>query len=134
MGMAIYCEKTDDMVEMSYGGFASLRARVSDLCGEPWSGHYKKLDDVPQDKKDAGFWKEFHETADRMVREGIINAGTVGFLMQDDTHGTLDAAGCRDLLSVVRADGGTGPLAQRVQGLRFLLEECVRLDCGLYWA
>lgn len=46
MGVTISCRKTGRSIDLGGGGFFNLRNKVSDLVGDPWASHYRKLEDI----------------------------------------------------------------------------------------
>lgn len=139
------CKKTGSSIDMGYGGFASLRARVAILVGEPFASHELQLSKsevmfmFDQEKKDA-FYKKFNARTEQMISEGKVSIKIVDFLHQSDCGGKIRYGACKEILKVIGdyddniAYGYCGRKdCAMFADFKALLQECVDNKCMLVW-
>lgn len=143
MGVTIACKKGPDRhaIDMGAGGFLRLRRKVSDLVGEPWASHYRKLTDGSFSDTHSAEWLDaFDKETEELIRRKKIRVRTVDFLMQSDVAGAIRWGACRQLLDTIGdydddvLYGYWGrPDCARFRDFRRLLELCVERRCDLVW-
>lgn len=100
MGLTLYGAKK--RLDLSSGGFLRLRRKVSDLCGEPWASHYRRLTDDGRHDRDDQWFKDFDAETARMIREKLVDIKIVDFLLQSDMAGMIRYGACKKILSAVK--------------------------------
>lgn len=99
MGLTLY--GAGKRLDLSSGGFLRLRRRVSDLCGEPWASHYRRLTDDGRHDKDDEWYREFDAETMRQIENKTINIKIVDFLLQSDMEGKINYGACKEILKVI---------------------------------
>lgn len=139
MGITLRCKKTQDAIDLG-GGFLRLRRKVSDLYGEPWASHYRRLIDTPCYEQDDAWFEQFDQVTEAMVRKRRVPVKLVDFCLQSDAEGRIHYGACKLLLKIIGGYdddliyGYAGrPDAARFKDFRRLLEQCAEHKCDLVW-
>lgn len=139
MGVTIKCKKTGDSIDMGGFGFFLLRRKVSDLCGEPWAAHYRKLTDS------VGMHnREWYDAFDRetldLIERKAIKIKIADFLLQTDITGSIHYGACKMLLKVIGDYDDNIPYGYSgradfamFRDFKKLLRLCVENKCDLVW-
>ena len=118
MGVTISCRKTGRSIDLGGGGFFNLRNKVSDLVGDPWASHYRKLEDI--------FRKAFSmsDGERRQDCEGLIRYGA-----------------CKELLKIIGdyddnvLYGYIGrPDCAKFRDFKAILQDCADNKCDMIWS
>lgn len=138
MGLTLY--GAGKRLDLSTGGFLRLRRRVSDLCGEPWAGHYRSLTDGGRHDKDDAWFEAFDLETRRLVGEKKINIKIVDFLLQSDMSGRIRYGACKEILKVIGDYDDNYcygyaalPGQPRFGDFRSMLQACADGKKDLYW-
>lgn len=102
MGISIYAKKDPQkVIDLGMGGFFNLRKTVSNLAGEPWASHYKKLTDTLLSRQADKFWEEFDNETERLIAKKAVSIKLVDFCLQPDTRGAIHYGACKQLLKII---------------------------------
>lgn len=143
MGVTIRCKKTWRGIDLSYSGFDRLRLKVSELCGEPWYGHYNSLLDKMVDlgPDDGEFFKIFDQNTQKILEEKKISVKIVDFCLQNECKGSIRYGACKQILKVIGdyddnvCYGYVGrPDCAMFRDFKAILQECVENKCDMVWS
>lgn len=142
MGVTIRCKRTGRSIDLGCGGFANLREKVAELCGDPWASHYAKLSHAPYSDKEAkAFYKEFDKETAHILKTKKVSVKIVDFCLQSDCEGSIRYGACKQILKVI-ADyddnicyGYVGrPDCAMFRDFKTILQECVKSKCDMVWS
>lgn len=100
MGISIYAKKDPQkVIDLGMGGFFNLRKTVSNLAGEPWASHYKKLTDTPFFQQNKQFYEDFDNETMRLLSKKTVSVKVVDFCLQSDCEGAIHYGACKQLVN-----------------------------------
>lgn len=144
MGVTLRCEKTEKEVDMGYGSFARLRAKVAELHDAAFGALYKgtqdpKLHLLPS-MEYRKYFDDYSQKVDKMIEAGKIHPTVDLFCHQADCDGAIPADACKVIFEIVQDydDDYVYGYAARKNPATFhdfkeLLTECIENDCALVW-
>ena len=144
MGVTIECVKSENSIEMGYGGFASLREQVANLVGGQFALFYKLLTQPnimtlsgEQRKK---FFEHYNAEIPKIIKAENVPETAADFLYQSDCDGKIGCDACQTLLDIIGDYDDEvcygyieRPDAAMFKDFKVLLEECLKTKSDLVW-
>lgn len=147
MGITISCKKTGRSIDLGCGGFSNLRNKVSDLVGEPWASHYRKLEDIfrkafsMSDEERRLAYNAFDAETERLLTEKKVSFKVVDFLLQPDCGGSIRYGACKELLKIIgNYDDNVlyGYIGRqdcaKFRDFKAILQDCADNKCDMIWS
>lgn len=142
MGVTIKCKKTNDSIDLGYGGFNNLRLKVAELAGKEWYEHYQTLFSRPITVGESSddFYEQFDKKTLELIANKKINQKIVSFCLQSDCGGYIGYGACKRILNAIGEYddkilyGYCGrPDCARFRDFKRLLQQCADNKCDLIW-
>lgn len=147
MGITISCKKTGRSIDLGCGGFLNLRNKVSDLVGDPWASHYRKLEDIfrkafsMSDEERRLAYNAFDAETERLLAEKKVSFKVVDFLLQPDCEGLIRYGACKELLKII-GDYDDNVLygyigrqdCAKFRDFKAILQDCADNKCDMIWS
>ena len=97
MSITLECRKTKSEMEIGYGNFFFLRAKVAELFDKNVWQQYMKIMEIPygDDRKQA--LEKWDTDMDRILQASEMPSGVKDFLFQSDCAGNISRSACMAL-------------------------------------
>ncbi len=142
MGVTIRAKKDPQKsIDLGYGGFRRLRAKVAELGGEPWASHYGSLAAALPSQRTSAFYKAFDAKTQELLDAKKVSIKMVDFCMQSDGGGAIRYGACKLLLKAIGdyddeklCYGYSGRLdCATFHDFKKILQECAMKKCDMVW-
>lgn len=142
-----FCDDWRNYIDLGGGGFFNLRNKVSDLVGDPWASHYRKLEDIfrkafsMSDEERRQAYNAFDAETERLLAEKKVSFKVVDFLLQPDCEGLIRYGACKELLKIIGdyddnvLYGYIGrPDCAKFRDFKAILQDCADNKCDMIWS
>lgn len=138
--MGVTIESKNHAIDLGYGGFMRLRAKIAELSDKELGMHYKHLNDAPMFDGREVFFKEYDEKIVEIVDKNKIPHAVPDFIYQSDCNGSLSTEQCLVIYEIIKdydddiQYGYSGKKdCAKFNDFKTLLKDCIDNNAKLEW-
>jgi len=140
--MGITIESKNYSIDIGYGGFGRLRAKVAELAGKEIGEHYKDLDKgmFLRGEERTKFFEAYNRKISELEEEFKIPCGILDFLYASDCGGKAVPKGCKQIYEVIKDYDddvlygycGKNDCA-KFKDFKEIVKDCIDNKCSMKW-
>lgn len=138
--MGVTIESKNHSIDLGFGGFYNLRAKVAELSDTDLGRHYRDLTDAPFFSGREEFFKEYNKKITEIVNKNNIPDAIPDFIYQSDYDGEISPEQCQQIYEVIKNydDNILYGYCERKDCAMFkdfkkIIKDCVENNCNMTW-